>query len=128
MRRTWSFSAVLALALLVALFDATAMTAQEDHTHDACQDQLKKLEERVAQLERLIARVAPAEADTLSAAVPQTGRAAPSRSQGFQPPPELVPEVGKIGAEVGLLIGSSMNPFQLNRGSFTGGFIDLPLF
>ena len=46
MRRTWSFSAVLALALLVALFDATAMTAQEDHTHDACQDQLKKLEER----------------------------------------------------------------------------------
>jgi hypothetical protein len=42
-------------------------------------------------------------------------------------PSELVPEIGKIGAEVGLLLSNSKNPWQLNDGKFVAGFIDLPL-
>ena len=45
----------------------------------------------------------------------------------FEMPPELVPEIGKIGAEVGLLLSGSLNPFKLSSGQFAGGFIDLPL-
>src|SRR5262249_24293613 len=48
--------------------------------------------------------------------------------QGYQPTPELVPEVGKIGAEVGLLNAGSTSPFKQDHGMFHGGFIDLPLF
>ena len=43
-------------------------------------------------------------------------------------PPELIPEIGKVGAEVGLLVGGSSNPFGLSNGLYAGGFIDLPLF
>jgi hypothetical protein len=43
-------------------------------------------------------------------------------------PPELIPEIGKVGAEVGLLGGGSSNPFALSKGMYAGGFIDLPLF
>ena len=43
-------------------------------------------------------------------------------------PPELVPQIGKIGAEVGLLLSGASSPFRLNSGQFFGGFIDLPLF
>lgn len=42
-------------------------------------------------------------------------------------PSELLPDLGHIGAEVGLLIGGSQNPFKSNEGFFAGGFIDLPL-
>jgi hypothetical protein len=112
-----------------------AAGGEDLHAHDACQEQLRRLEARVAQLERMIARSAPetppepaqegifAPAQSLVA-----GKPAPPVRAGFEPPPELIPEVGKIGAEVGLLVGSSMNPFRLDRGSFNGGFIDLPLF
>ncbi len=51
----------------------------------------------------------------------------PDQKPKFEMPPELVPEVGKIGAEVGLLLSGSLNPFKLNSGQFAGGFIDLPL-
>jgi hypothetical protein len=40
---------------------------------------------------------------------------------------ELLPGLGHIGAEVGLLVGASQNPFKTNEGFFAGGFIDLPL-
>jgi hypothetical protein len=42
-------------------------------------------------------------------------------------PSELLPDLGHIGAEVGLMIGGSQNPFQSNEGFFAGGFIDLPV-
>ena len=102
----------------------------DSHIHDACQERLKELEARVAQLEKVIARLTPADTELAAPApaapAPQTP--AIKMRAGYQPPPELVPEVGKIGAEVGVLVGGSTNPFQLNRGMFTGGFIDLPLF
>jgi hypothetical protein len=43
-------------------------------------------------------------------------------------PPELLPEIGKIGAEVGIQLNGSSNPYHLNRGTDVAGFIDLPLF
>jgi hypothetical protein len=121
--------------LLIGLFCTAASPGQDSQIHDACQERLKQLEERVTQLEQVIARLTPAssgltgEAERMvSPTAPEPRSTAPAARQGFQPPPELIPEVGKIGAEVGLLAGGSWNPFQLNRGSFTAGFIDLPLF
>ena len=43
-------------------------------------------------------------------------------------PPELVPEIGKIGAQLGLVPSGSATPFQLNNGQDAAGFIDLPMF
>lgn len=42
-------------------------------------------------------------------------------------PNELLPELGHIGAQVGLFVGGSQNPFKSKEGFYTGGFIDLPL-
>src|SRR6185369_4166963 len=36
--------------------------------------------------------------------------------------------IGKTGAQVGLLLAGSLNPFKLNSGTYGAGFIDLPLF
>lgn len=113
-RGTWLLAVMVALPPLAA----------QDHTHDACEERLKQLESRVAQLEKIIARMGPEPALSVENPPPPVSKS----TKGYEPPPELVPEVGKIGAEVGLLIGSSGNPFQLNRGMFNGGFIDLPLF
>jgi len=70
--------------------------------------------------------VASLVATPAQAPVPET-QAQPEQKPKFEMPPELVPEVGKIGAEVGLLLSGSLNPFKLNAGQFAGGFIDLPL-
>jgi opacity protein-like surface antigen len=60
-------------------------------------------------------------------------------AQGPPPPPsssaagagpvyhELLPDVGRIGAEVGVLAGVSWNPYEVGTGAEVGGFIDLPL-
>ncbi|CAN5642656.1 hypothetical protein BH20ACI3_BH20ACI3_32820 [soil metagenome] len=40
---------------------------------------------------------------------------------------ELLPDIGQIGAQVGMLVGFSQNPFKANNGFLGGGFIDLPL-
>lgn len=42
-------------------------------------------------------------------------------------PRELLPDVGKIGAQVGLVAGGSWNPYEVGQGFVGGGFIDLPL-
>jgi hypothetical protein len=134
--KTSRFPGKNSLLLLLVLSHGAVSLGQETHIHDACQERLKQLEDRVAQLERLVSRLASAENSALAAktertvspAASATEKPAPPMRGGFQPPPELIPEVGKIGAEVGLLVGASRNPFQLNGGSFTAGFIDLPLF
>jgi len=112
-----------------------AGSGQDIHAHDACEERLKQLEAKVARLEGVIARLSPvenspnAEADGVGAVADlENSKTGPALSHGFQTPPELIPEIGKIGAEIGLLISRSSNPFQLNRGSYYGGFIDLPLF
>ena len=40
---------------------------------------------------------------------------------------ELLPDIGQIGAQVGLLVGVAQNPFESDRGFIGGGYIDLPL-
>ncbi len=42
-------------------------------------------------------------------------------------PRELLPDIGTIGAQVGLLGGGSWNPYGVGPGFAGGGFIDLPL-
>lgn len=99
--------------------------------HEAYEGRIRSLEQRVAALERLLAVRFPEEAlaaggpgaPASSAAVP----AVPVKRLRYEPPPELVPEIGKIGAQIGLTLAGSANPFKLDPGSFAGGFIDLPL-
>jgi hypothetical protein len=121
------------------------------------EQKIRALEERVARLEAVVARLADREpapvayiaTHALSAPVSSNPRfrepevassastSAPAavpdaqvqseQKPKFEMPPELVPDVGKIGAEVGLLLSGSLNPFKLNSGQFAGGFIDLPL-
>lgn len=40
---------------------------------------------------------------------------------------ELLPDIGRIGAQVGLVLGASWNPYDAGQGFQAGGFIDLPL-
>jgi hypothetical protein len=40
---------------------------------------------------------------------------------------ELLPDIGRIGAQVGALAGVSWNPYQTGQGLTLAGFIDLPL-
>lgn len=40
---------------------------------------------------------------------------------------ELLPDIGRIGAQVGAYGGASFNPYQTGTGVSVGGFIDLPL-
>jgi hypothetical protein len=41
---------------------------------------------------------------------------------------ELLPDLGRIGSEVGILGGLSWNPYEVGKGVEIGGFADLPLF
>jgi Outer membrane protein beta-barrel domain len=41
---------------------------------------------------------------------------------------ELLPDLGKIGAQVGALAGATWNPYDNGQGYGLTGFIDLPLF
>ncbi len=109
-----------------------AVPAPEPDAHAECQAQLLKLEERLRIVEAAL-KIDGAKTDFPAAAPSNSAFAPPSQSaqphrQSFEMPPELVPEIGKIGSQVGLLLAGSANPFQLNSGSFVGGFIDLPLF
>jgi opacity protein-like surface antigen len=40
---------------------------------------------------------------------------------------ELLPDIGRIGAQVTLFAGGSWNPYEVGRGLDVGGVIDLPL-
>ena len=40
---------------------------------------------------------------------------------------ELLPDIGRIGAEAGAFAGASFNPYGAGTGVSAGGFIDLPL-
>jgi opacity protein-like surface antigen len=40
---------------------------------------------------------------------------------------ELLPDIGRIGAQVGVMAGASWNPYDVGRGLHAGGYVDLPL-
>jgi opacity protein-like surface antigen len=114
------------------LFTALCLCMLPAFAADDQSERIRALEERVAFLEsalrELTGKTLPAaqaipEAAPVAAPAPPTAAVKPR----FEMPPELVPEIGKIGAQVGLLISGSGSPFRLNRGTFQGGFIDLPL-
>jgi hypothetical protein len=106
--------------------------------HDACERRIRELEQRLTRvetaLERLTARGTADRFVASALAAPAASQPAKSESlprlssPAFEMPPELVPQIGKIGAEVGLLLSGATSPFKLNSGQFFAGFIDLPLF
>jgi hypothetical protein len=136
--------------LLAANQPADSLSPSQQQAYE---QKIKDLEERVTRLEAVVAKLAdreavpatfiaakdtgaPPAAESLSTgsagggaapAEPSQTPAQPRQSAKFEMPPELVPEVGKIGAEVGLILSGSLNPFKLNSGQFAGGYIDLPL-
>ncbi len=64
----------------------------------------------------------PASGQEPSTPPPPAGSGAPDTSVT-----ELLPEIGKIGAEVGIFGGFSENPYGIGSGADFGGFIALPL-
>jgi hypothetical protein len=111
------------LILLLAAVNSRA--AQDTETRDLRQ-RVAELEKKVEVLERALERLTDRQTEPAPQAAPPVA-AQPMVHPAFAMPPELVPEIGKVGAEVGLLLSGSTNPFHLDRGSFGAGFIDLPL-
>jgi hypothetical protein len=50
-----------------------------------------------------------------------------TRSDAGGPVHELLPDLGRIGAQVGLGAGPSWNPYEVGRGLQGAGYVDLPL-
>jgi hypothetical protein len=102
---------------------------------DAASDykqEVKRLQERVdlleAKMEILLAARLPALTTAPTPERTQNVVLPPIRARRETAPPELVPEIGKIGAQVGFILSGSANPFHLNNGQDAAGFIDLPMF
>lgn len=123
----------IAAALGLAGAALADQTSTDQAAHEAYEGRIRSLEQRVAALERLLAVRFPEEAlatggpATPASPAPADGASPAARRLHYEPPPELVPEIGKIGAQIGLTLAGSANPFKLDPGSFAGGFIDLPL-
>jgi hypothetical protein len=92
--------------------------------HEDCERRIRELESRLARVEKTLERLTA----TPTASADRQATAPQPAAKTFQMPPELVPQIGKIGAEVGILLSGATSPFKLNNGQFFGGFIDLPLF
>ena len=128
---------IVSIALIMALTGTPYVFSQE-HSPE-----VQQLRQRVQALESLVRRLVDEQDNAptaefvpavltretespqpapLPAAAPAA--AAPYRSTYIR---ELLPEIGKIGAQIGLLAGGSFNPWKLDQGGFAGGYIDLPL-
>ena len=130
---------IFSACVLAGAFLCVNLRAADEH--EECQRQIKELRERLELMEaslktlldeRAAAQTAPpaTPAPTAADATAQFTRPAaqqPTHVLREVMPPELVPEIGKIGAEVGITLNGSSNPFRLNSGQDAAGFIDLPL-
>jgi hypothetical protein len=128
----------LKLLTLVSLF-IPLVTAQElsRSERDEYRQEIQQLKERLRLVEDTLQTLLR---ERTSANVPAVAVApAPAANPGAVPayvtvarkevtPPELIPEIGKIGAEVGIQLNGASNPYHLNAGTDVAGFIDLPLF
>ncbi len=135
------------LFLLLASLLALPLSAQSNPTPSDT-ERIRALEARVAQLERLVNTLLQARDTTDS--VPATSSAPelastpapvpeplPSETAAVSPPTpveiakaqsqELLPSLGKIGAIAFLDGGTNSGPFTLNRGSYFGGGLSLPI-
>ena len=108
----------------MALCLLPAVSAQTDDREELKQ-RIKNLEQRLALVEQTLQALLPV--TPVTGPLPAAVRAMPSVIKEYMPP-ELLPEIGKIGAEVGIIFNAASNPFHLNRGQDVAGFIDLPLF
>lgn len=119
------------MKLLVLLLSLVPNAGAADPPPPDYPEQIRRLEQRVAMLEQSLQELLEERRQRQASPAPP----APPPPQGpslnvpnrFEMPPELVPEIGKIGAQVGLLLAGSSNPFRLDAGSFAAGYIDLPL-
>jgi opacity protein-like surface antigen len=116
---------------LRALIETQQMQINElKRTVNKLQNQLQALEP-IASAGRILPP--PVEPSPDPAPIPAPAPApapspAPAPAVATNPVPrEILPDIGYIGAEVGLLLGGSTNPYQDNKGFAAGGFIDLPL-
>lgn len=123
---------MLAACSLMAFTPLSAQTV----SHEECQKQIKELQDRLTLLEatmqellqqRTGAPAAPAPAAAIAPLVTTPSAQQTLTAKKEPMPPELIPEIGKIGAEIGLVLNGSSNPFHLNSGQDVAGFIDLPL-
>jgi len=131
-------SSAIPAVCLVAFSISSMRAAAPDDAKAQYEEKIQKLEARVAVLESMVAKLidrsgAPAAPAPAGAERSRQASGSDSGGQSLQPgrfemPPELIPEIGKIGAQIGLTLSGSTNPFQLNSGTYAGGFIDLPLF
>ncbi len=123
--------------LILIVLSAPFVTAQDisRDEREEYRQEIKQLKERLQLVEDTLQTLLR-ERTAASAPVPSVTPAPPATT--VQPyvttvrketmPPELVPEIGKIGAEVGIQLNGSSNPYRLNKGTDAAGFIDLPLF
>ena len=115
--------------VLAGLFVAGVLPAFGTE-HEECKAKIQRLQERLDLLEAKIAVILASEPAQLKSQAPVLTMDLPPRRTTFDAglPPELLPEIGKIGAQVGLVLSGSTSPFHLRSGREAAGFIDLPLF
>ena len=114
--------------ILTGLILLGVSTAWADDLEDQ-KLEVKRLQERVELLEAKMAILLANQTPALNAApVPQMTPSVALPPKREVNPPELIPEIGNIGAQVGLVLSGSSNPFHLNNGQDAAGFIDLPMF
>ena len=112
---------------------ATPLCWGLDSESEQLQQRVFELEQKLAALQRVVDKLTSTpDANSSAANVAannSTSAAKPiyAPAANFSMPPELLPEIGKAGAEVGLLLSRSKSPYGLNSGGFASGFIDLPL-
>jgi opacity protein-like surface antigen len=140
-KRTTMSRFFLSVTLLLSALAASARASPQEPQPDPRAEQIRMLEERIALLEQTVQTLLDAErtrAATVTAApIIASPPAPPPPVEQFAhiqfgssnpTSPELLPEIGKVGAEVGMLFSGSLNPYHLGTGESAGGFIDLPLF
>ncbi len=113
--------------ILTGLMLLGVRAAYGDEQADYKQE-VKRLQERVDLLEAKMAILMATQpaAPAITQAVTQNVTIPPPRREVT--PLELIPEIGKIGAQVGVVLNGSANPFHLNNGQDAAGYIDLPMF
>jgi opacity protein-like surface antigen len=117
--------------------DVTLPTSALQARIDAQQQEINKLSALVERLQAMLDPVASTRPILPNARIgfmpepagspsPSPSPSPATASSGYTAPRELLPDIGHIGAEVGLFEGVTSNPYKDNDGFGAGGFIDLP--
>ncbi len=112
-------------SLFLSILFIHAAAAQDDR--EELKQQIRQLQDRLQLVEDTLQTLLRERAATTPPAPAPPPPIVTSVKQEAMPP-ELIPEIGKIGAEVGIQLNGSSNPYRLNAGTDAAGFIDLPMF